>query len=61
MQYLYKGPFSLEDCPDGKIQQWFNGKTYKKEEIVVSEKRLNKLIKLGYLKPITCRIRGNKK
>ena len=53
MQYLYKGPFSIEDCPDGKIQQWFNGKIYDEKDIVISKKRLKNLIKLGYLNVIS--------
>lgn len=50
--YQYKGVFSIEDCPSGKIQQWFNGKIYEEKDIFVSSKRLKTLINLGYLKPI---------
>lgn len=51
--YQYKGPFSIEDGekPD-TYQQWFNGKIYDEKEIVISSKRLDTLINLGYLKPI---------
>lgn len=53
MQYLYKGPFSIEDgLKKETYQQWFNGKIYAESDIVVSPKRLKTLIKLGYLKPI---------
>lgn len=54
MQYLYKGAFSIEDGEKkGTFQQWFNGKIYQENEIVVSSKRLKTLINLGYLHPVT--------
>ena len=52
MRYLYKGPFSIEDGENGKIQQWFNYKTYSDNEIYISEKRLKTLQNLGYITEI---------